>query len=409
MKIRRTAYAWVVGLAAAASWGWTQDRTYEINGNRYEVPEEVSAIPQSGRVTVHFMNRPVTEILAELSRQSGCPLGWWGNEGPSMTLSTRNAPLLAVLGALCTAHRLDVGPVQTGEGEKLQLSPKEGGGIVRCQVAGPLLLAWYGLGTETEYNFEDPQNPRKVTRYRLGLIEDLRAHIEAGRGQPLREEPVRFLFQPGAQERELRSDHQKNIFKTGPQWKFKPDERFVGSSADIRVHLPFHAPSGLGRKTLAWREGGDDLTGKVRVTLEKVAHEKKKVRDPDDFWKEIEVVECALTFKLIHSAAGKLEELQKQGTPEALQQAYALQMEMHQKGTGALAAHEVFIVGADGTRLAARFGSADGVSGPAYGYRYEATAHGTSLDFVPKEAEIVWAQDLQFREIDLEIPGCPIR
>jgi hypothetical protein len=293
---------------------------------------------------------------------------------------------VAVLATLAEQNRWELERVQTSEGEALQLS----GGVfadlpVRAfQTRGPLTLLWFGLTTVKNYNFDDPQNPIPTTMYRMNYLFDPAAHVHEGDGRtPIRDLPVVFVLDDG-RELALESEHARNQFRSGEAWQFAPG-RLSGTSAAIKVTVPFHSATRLSECQLDWRQG-ERREGDTVVHVAALSSKDEEESDPHDFFKKRPVKEWTATVRLVHAEAqsGKLP-------PERM----------------LVDAHEAWVHGADGSVVPARVGTANGMHSPWTGYTFDIIAR-TAPGFSPRAMKLAWAHEYQRVEASFEIDGAPL-
>ncbi len=368
---------------------------YVLNGQAHPADPAFDAIPQSGRITAAFKDVPVEKVLEEISRQAGTPVKFWMGEGAPVTLSAERAPLLAVLAALCKDHGWGLELMTNPEGiEELNVSGSTDCPVRAYAVRGPLLLLWHGLITSKKYDFDqDPPGLKEVTKYRMGLVTDPLSHIEVvDRERQMAARDFPALFKPAeGPEVELKSDHKPNTFGSGPPWEFAPREGLAGSGS-LTVALAFEAPSRLEEAVLPFKPGARTEAGETELSLESADSKTGKVRDPKDRFEQIEALIFTTVFKLVRPGAGV-----PAGMPEAKEAAAAM--------TGVRAAHRVSLVLEDGRVLAGGCKSANGISSPWHGYRYDASFQAPAAAGKAKEIRIAWARGFSTSRAELRIDG----
>jgi len=355
---------------------------------------ELRALPQCKPVTLKVKEKSLGGVLEEISRQAGFLVEGSGARNMPVTLSLENSPFLEALAPICRQGGWNLQEFQREDGRFLKLD--ENFPIKGFQVRGPLMLAWYDLTTASKYNFDDPKNPVKSIRYRLGLIEDPLGHIKPGGDKPFRDVPVAFLL-PDGKRLELNSDHAKNVWSSSePTWEFEPRVELAGDKVSIEVTVPILAPTLLQKSVVAWTANASAKAGSLNITLETVKEEKKK-----DFMTNAEFNEFSATFKAIHSTGELMTQIQKENRQPTAEENEKL------KG-GVLAAHEVWLLGTNGSRVKGNARSASGISSPVHGYRYEAKFKPDKPDFKPKEIEITVAEGFREFRILFKLENVPL-
>ncbi len=371
---------------------------YTINGKAHAEAAELASIPQSGRVTIDARDRTVSEVAEDISRQAGFRVRWDGAADATVTLAAERAPFVAVVAELARTMKCAFEEFQSADGPFVQIpgtfvkSP-----VLAWHAQGPLVVTWHGLATWEKASF-DGGKPKAVTRYALRLWMDPRGHVRTL--TPARDQAVTFAIDGAAHV--LKSDHDPNVFSSSaPTWEFEPRAELAGD-ATIEVAVPFHAPSRTAKAELAWEKGKSVTTGEVTLTVESVASGRKKVRDPKDVFKQIEVVEATAVVKLRHVDAALYDEIAKsRRQPTEEEGARLLKL---QEGGVALALHEA-TVGA----TTAMVRTAAGASSPFHGYRFEVTARSTDQSFAADRIAIVWAEAYEKREARFRIDGAKLK
>lgn len=340
----------------------------------------IQEIPTSPRVTLELRDATGKEALAELERVSGVPFSHWGSEEQRVSYAAADVPFLDALGGLCKAAGWSFGPVMSERGEMIQAPDPFFDGPVRAYaVAGPALVTWHGLTTVEQYNFDDPANPIKKTRYFLDLTFDPASHAREGENRAFRDYPVTAVLADGT-EIELRSDHDPNRFSSSePTWQFEPRAELEGKTASLRVTVNVAAPTAIGRATLAWAAAGEETIGAVALSTEAPKQSKEQDLEGFDF---VDVHSHTLTVKLIAS-----DEAKRAGID------------------GVFAAHAATVVGKDGTRVRAALKTANGMSGPPMGFRFDVVARTRDAAFEPASVEFEWAEGYAVRELTVTVDG----
>jgi len=374
------------------------------------VPDEkmLKSLPQCAPVTIQASDQPLEEVLKQLSQQAGftakCGMGV---SDKRVTLSLQNTPFLAALAEICIQIQAGLELLQTSDGYEMHIEADMP--IKKYQLFGPLLLTWHGLATTKEYNFEDPQNMRANTKYWLGVTKDPMSHAETAIDKALRDQPVTLIMADG-QRLILQSDHKPGTFVSGqPDWQFAPRPELSGKKASsLEVDIPLVTPTRLDQTTLSYTAGQSATLAEAVVTLESVNVKKGKQWNSDikspEFMKEYEVNEFTFTIKLIHA---KVKGAPPMGAEELMPPMDNSPFTQGPEG-GLLAAHELYLVGKDQSRLKCSFRGADGISSPWHGFRFDATCRSKDLKFTPHQVAITWAagfrslrapmklQDIQF-------------
>ena len=371
---------------------------YTINGKAHAEAADLASLPQSGRVTIDARDRKVSDVADDLSRQAGFRVRWDGGPEATVTLSAERAPFVAVVAELARTLKCAFEEFQSADGPFVQFpatfvkSP-----VLAWHAQGPLVVTWHGLATWEKASF-DGGKARSVTRYALRLWADPRGH--ARMSGPARDQAVTFTI--GGAAHVVKSDHDPNVFSSSaPTWEFEPRAELAGE-ATIEVAVPFHAPSRTAKAELAWEKGKSLTAGDVALTVESAKSERKKVRDPKDLFKEIEVVEATAVVKLRHVDAALHDEIMKSGRQPTEEE--GARLVKLQEGGGALALREARV---GGTLATVR--TAGGVSSPFHGHRFEATARSTDLSFAPDRIAIVWAEAYEKREARFRIDGANLK
>ncbi len=359
------------------------------NGVRPDPEVDLSLIPQAGAVTVEAKDALLEEVVQTISKQAGWPVDCGGFDGKEkrVSLSVKNVPFLGALGELCRQNRWSFGEYQDGEGGRsFRIETHEvKDPIVAYQVHGPLMLTWHGLSTLTSFNFDDPQKPLKITKYRLGYFSDPRACLEVGSEQgPVRDIPVTFTL--GGRDAVLQSDHNPTTFESGvPAWQFPP-EKFSAPPAALRVAVPFLAPTRVSTTQLSWAETAKHEAEGVHVALSKLQSESKKVMNRADPFKEDAVVEWTAELKVIHSQAAS----NKLPPNEMI-----------------LEVRDATVTGQGGSAVPGKVTQADGISGPEYGYGYRLRFQSKDQAFRPAKVQISWVSGYRPTERIFELKDLP--
>lgn len=363
---------------------------YTLNGNTFASDSKFESVVQSPAITLNVTDKPLTEIAEEISRQAGTRIAWDGPKDAELTLSAENAPLMAVLGEICLKTGQSLTPFQSPDGDFLQIRNPFFAAPVKAYAAkGPLLLAWYGMATRERYNFDDPQNPIKETKYYLQLFKDPRGHVDhvipEGRG-PIRDTPVTFTTASGAKVK-VASDHDKNTFTSGaPDWEFKARSEISGDKAAIEVAAPVFVPTRLGKIVLPWSSGQKTRVESADISLDDVKTEAKKKFDHDSF-KEVEFNELSAVVHLLH----------KEGR------------ELKNPGDGVFDAHGAVLIGKDGSRLPGILKGVSGISSPWDGYRSRLVFRIEKPDFEADKVEIAWVAGFKTLDATFKVNDAPLR
>ncbi len=351
---------------------------YEINMRPYKMMPELASVPQSGRITLEMRNSPAVDVCAELSKQAGIKIDWNGAKDATTSIQAKDAPLMHVLAEMCRNHECMMEEFQSGDGNYIQIPGTfEKTPMVKYQVQGPFLLIWQGLANLEEYNFKDPKNPIKKTRFALKIVLDPRCHARLTE-KGARDFPVTFRI--GGKELSVKSDHDPNVFSSsGPTWQFEPRAELAGN-ASLEVKLPYYLPTGTAQGEIALKKDEKAVSNSVEVSFESLKSEQKK-----DFMTDKEYTEHVATVKIIHVDAAKVE----------MEKAH-------------LQGHAAWLVGADGTKVPAVLKSASGMSGPPMGYRYDIKVK-SEPGFTPERVVISWAHSFKKVEVALKIDDVPLK
>lgn len=363
---------------------------YTLNGKAFASDSKFESVVQSPAITLNVTDKPLTEIAEEISRQAGTRIVWDGPKDAELTLSAENAPLMAVLGEICLKTGQSLTPFQSADGDFLQIRNPFFAAPVKAYAAkGPLLLAWYGMATRERYNFDDPQNPIKETKYYLQLFKDPRGHVDhvipEGRG-PIRDTPVTFTIASGAKVK-VASDHDKNTFTSGaPDWEFKARPELSGDKAAIEVAAPVFVPTRLGKIVLPWSTGQKARVESMDISLDDVKTEAKKRIDHDSF-RDIEFNELSAVVHFLHKEGRELK------TP----------------GDGVFDAHGAALIGKDGSRLPGILKGVSGISSPWDGYRSQLVFRIEKPDFEADKVEIEWVAGFKTLDATFKVDDAPLR
>ena len=358
---------------------------YRVEGADRTEELRLTAIPQSGRVTVNAKEKKLGKLLEEISRQSGITVecGFSG-EDALVSLSVEDAPFLVALGELCVRHRFGLELVDSSKGRVFQIETNSASTpVLAYEAHGPLMITWHGLSAVSDYNFDNPQKLLKITKWRLGHLVDPRAGIEVGGSiGPLRETAVTFTVDGNVTV--LRSDHKPNVFASGvPTWEFAP-EKLTGKRAAARVRVPFLAPQSVARGTVAWKQGSRSQSGAVLLTVEEAATAPKEIFVKGESFKVVKGSEWKAVVKLIHSQS-KDESV----PPDAK----------------VFRARDAWIVDKSGKKHKAVLDTASGISSPWDGFPYEIECETTDPAAIPASIEIAWTQDYTQGEQVFELKG----
>jgi len=377
---------------------------YTLNGKRHAVRAGLADIPQGGRITIDARDRKVTDVADDISRQAGFRLQWDGEKGATVTLSAEGAPFVAVVAELARTMKCAFEEFQSDDGPFVQLP----GTFVKDPVLawhaeGPLVVTWHGLAARAKTQFDDPKKPAPESRYALRLWKDPRCHANLHVEKAPRERLV--TFRVGDAAHELKSDHDPAVFSSSaPTWEFNPRTALKGT-ATIEIALPFHAPSRTTGATTAWEKGTKLTSGDVTITVESVKSERKKVRDPKDVFKQIEVMESTAVVKLRHVDGALYDTIVKGGR---LTDEEGRRLAQLQEGGGALGLHEAKIE-AGSTVVVAHVSAAAGVSSPLDGYRFEIRCRSQDLSFKPGRIALVWAGSYRKFDAAFRIEGAELK
>ena len=215
---------------------------YELNGKEYTLDPFFQQAEKPGKaVTLQAENAPLTEVLKDISNQSGYSLEWRSfDKAPLITIKSKDAPVLHVLAEIARTNQLDLHRLDDKKNEFGLIKDHP---ILSYAVHGPVLIAWHGKVTSQDFDFSaNPPAVVKVTKYRMSLTRDLDATLETynpgGGGSLHRNRPVHFALAGGI-ERTLQSTHEPNTFGgPWPDWQFEPVEEFAGKTGDLSVTIP---------------------------------------------------------------------------------------------------------------------------------------------------------------------------
>lgn len=378
---------------------------YTVNGKRHAVRAELADIPQSGRITIDARNRKLGEVADDISRQAGFRVAWDGAKDATVTLSAERAPFVAVIAELARTMNCAFEEFQSGDGPFVQLP----GTFVKAPVLawhadGPLVVTWHGLAERSKSQFDDPKKALPESRYALRLWKDPRCHANVNVEKAPRDRLV--TFRVGSTAHELKSDHDPAVFSSSaPTWEFDARATLAGT-ATIEIALPFHAPSKTTSATAAWAQGTTLTSGDVTITVESVKSERKKVRDPKDVFKQIEVVELTAVVKLRHVEAALYDAVVKEGRQPSDDEGKRLVR--LQEGGGALGLHDAKLE-AGTIAIIPQLRTAAGVSSPFDGYRFEIRGQSQDVSFAPERIVLVWAGAFRKCDAALKIEGAELK
>ena len=369
--------------------------------------DEIGARP----VTLEVKGKPLPEVLAELSRQSGLKSEWWGGIGdpPTGDLSVKGGTILEAVASLCKAHAWGISLSDDMEGG---YTLKVDGTQTRLPVlayaaSGPILLVWYGLGTTQEFDFDlNPPVPKPVTKYRMGLLVDPLSHAEVldRAAQKLARDIPLTLRLPDGKELTLQSDHRPNTFGGEMRWEFKPRPEWAGVSGTFSVTLPYEVPARLHTTEVPFASGKTDAEG-VRIDLEADAATTKKVRDPKDYFKEIDVREFTGKLHLIHASALGLEEVRPYERKREPTEDEARRLKALEEGTGVLQTHAFSIIMKDGSALEGPMHKTQGISSPWHGYRFDLKFSSPDLAAEAKALRVSYVEGVVLKKASFTIEG----
>lgn len=367
--------------------------------------DEIGAKP----VTLEVKGKPLREVLAELSRQSGLKTEWWGSgEPPVVDLSVRQVSILEAVALLCQAHGWGIS--LSGDMEKmgtLQIDATQTRlPVLSYAASGPILLVWYGLGTIDDFDFSvNPPAIKPFTQYRMGLLVDPLSHanvLDRGAQKMARDVPLTLTL-PDGKTLTLRSEHGSNI---GPQmrWVFSPRPELAGLTGPLSVSLPYEMPARLHTMEIPFVSGKTDCEG-VRIDLEAVAPAVKKERDPKDYFKEIDLRVFGGKLHLIHTSALGLEEVRPYERKREPTEDEARRLKALEGGMGALEAHAFFLVMKDGSALEGPMHKTQGISSPWHGYRFDLKFTSTDLKVEAKVLRLSFVTGIEKKEASFTIEG----
>ncbi|MDX2227195.1 MAG: hypothetical protein SFY92_08930 [Verrucomicrobiae bacterium] len=360
---------------------------------------DLSKVVKGKTLTLHFDNLPPAEAFKKLSEQYGYPIRWEGSpeKEKKISLKVENTPFLKVFSDL-----LQIGPwgfteFQSADGNYIKVpetfTPLP---TLQTDVKGPLMLVWHGLVTEEEMNFDKPGEKIKSTRYRLSLIEDPRFPVKTSIERSVRDEPI-ILTGPDGQRTPLQSEHNKNVFKSGPKgWEFSPRPEWSGKDMTLELSLPTALPTAQNSVTLPWNKDQKLNKEDVFVSIEQLSSGKKQKSNTNihspDFMKKYDVMEHEAIIRVTHAGANILEQCQRenrQPTEGELQKTKDYPM------GGLVQVFDAVLVGEDRSEIPAQIKTSPGVHSPFHGFGFSLRWSTTNAAFVPREMRLSWLEKYQ--------------
>lgn len=409
---------WMVCLAsvlAASGCGKPEPATPGSGGaipGKAQSPSDGSAgqtMVCSQSVTIAATKVPLKEVLAGLAQQSGLKVSAsMGIEKTPVTVNAKNESAVAVLCRICKDNGWGLKTYQRGDGtggvfwEVADCEQK----VLGYDVQGAVGVVWLGFYKETSYNFQNPEKPHEVWMYRMDFISDLLSSVRPleDKERSVREQPVTFTFQ-GGKSIELVSDHERTKGGEIPDWEFKPRAEFEVDKADIQVKVPFSAATIIEKALLPFKEGASVHAGQFTLTVERIESEKSTERDPDDIFKQRDVMKYSATVRALHDAAKVLQEVQKQQrqpTVAEAEQMARLQKEWNMGIRGIQCLTEA------GKKIAGSCGIVSGLHSAFDGTQFKACVATVNLSDKPKSIEIQWYAGHKEFEKQFRIPGAPL-
>jgi hypothetical protein len=220
-------------------------------------------------------DQSVEKVLEQIAQQTGHEIKWsgFGNNPKNVTLSAKNAPLWAVLGALCEQGEWGFS-VYAQPGHPIAVPGGFSHPLRGHQVNGPVLLAWQGLVETNEFDFsQSPPKSVKVTTMILDLMMDPNSNVEVR--EPVLNPDFSFVLADGSAVT-LKADKEMQDGRGGRSWRFLPKEQLAGKSATLETTVTVWAPTKSGTNQVPWKQGETSRVQDVNLTATSVQQSSRR-------------------------------------------------------------------------------------------------------------------------------------
>lgn len=367
---------------------------------------ELAGLPQSPPISLNAADVPLDEVLKDLSRQAGVSVGWGGHfaKPPAVTLALAQVPFWEALLTLC---RHAGGPFEMSQGQKHMIElGGHPGAVPSGQVLGPVLLASFGVLNQSFYDDAKKQWLHKDA-LRLVLLLDPRSTLRIV--EPRLDPDFRFTPEGGSPvtlkaDKELQNA-MGQFEVPGREWSFLPRAELAGKKADATVRIPLHWATALQKARLKCAGGEASSGGDLELRLEAVKSDRTKVSDPGGAAYDVDADRFTATFQVIHAQGILFAAIRKEKRVPTKEEAARL---VGFPECALVTAHQAHFVGEDGSTLSATLRSAEGMSSPWDGYRFEAVATQVEPGFHPKEVVIECATGYRAFAVELALTDVPL-